>query len=464
MIGCTDLDRYLNRRLNPNELTAFEAHVESCPGCRDMAVRQQQLRTALAAMMEERMPNITEFGANGLVHRARAESDTARGFRFRTVFGLAAAAAALIITTTAVLLRPGAPADSDVQSVASNVPDFKIPTAPTVPSEVSSSESTPEVISASAESGTSFQLGRARVGLAAESRAEIKRSDAVELRLALRKGTVAVDLPPVKGRAGLVIESGGYTVSVVGTRFWVSSKTDSIEVGVVRGAVRVTDPAGKVRYVRAGSKLSALHADAMTVDAVSEADKSVLASLLSAESPMGKGGESREAWSISDHSGAGHGPASLAEIQAWIIGGQLEKAERALRARLARKPNDVKALNLWAACTRKAGRYQNTLKAYERLIRNTSASEQNQARFKAAALLQDRLGNHGAAVSYLKAYLNAPASQRSNTVEARMRLARALHALGRNGEYRSLLELIVREHGGTEAAVQASRRLEALRN
>jgi thioredoxin-like negative regulator of GroEL len=156
------------------------------------------------------------------------------------------------------------------------------------------------------------------------------------------------------------------------------------------------------------------------------------------------------------------GAITVDDIKRWIIDGQFPKAERAINARLTKKPNDVESLQLLAACMRKAGKYQAAVVAYQKIIKAGNSVEQNQARFKAGAILQDRLGKHEDAVRYFDEYLAKPGSLRPNTVEARMRLARSFHAVGRDKQYRDLLALIVREHGGTEAAVKAGKQLEAL--
>jgi thioredoxin-like negative regulator of GroEL len=60
------------------------------------------------------------------------------------------------------------------------------------------------------------------------------------------------------------------------------------------------------------------------------------------------------------------------------------------------------------------------------------------------------------------AYLKAPKRLRPNTPEAKIRLARALHQTGDRARYLRVLQNIIEEHGGTEAAAEARQRMDRL--
>ena len=157
------------------------------------------------------------------------------------------------------------------------------------------------------------------------------------------------------------------------------------------------------------------------------------------------------------------GPPSMEEIRQWIIKGKFDDAERALRRRLTDNPRDMAVLRLLAICQRKSGQSTRAVETYRRIIANGNGEDQNAARSKAGVILQDQLGRHGEAAHLFESYLRAPPGLRSNTLEARMRLAKSLKKTNQSAAYKRMLGVIVKEHGGTEAAIQAAKELEALR-
>lgn len=468
MSGCTDLDMYLNRGLSPVETIEFERHLLSCDHCRIGIDKWQSVRGELLALMAESIPNITEFGAKGLVHRAQLQhaaphEGTWQRRRLWVGVGAVAASAALVFWMT----RPVEPS-----------PEASAPSAPAVATRTETQPAllspdadngAPEILTVQ-ETGSSVEIGHARVALAEAGRVQIKQSDAKQTRLKLLSGTVAIDLPHAAGREALSIEAAGYTVKVVGTRFWVAhGAAKGIEVGVERGIVRVVEPDGTVHEVRQGKKLSTDTDGEISVIPITDGERARMVQLLTEDAVVAGGDTADAAQSVElsrsnsiGKIGAVDGAGSLDEIKDWIISGELQKSERALTAYLRKDPTDAEATALLASCMRKAGKYDQAVNAYKQMMSVGTPVEKNQARFMAGALLQDRLGRHQEAVRYFEAYLDEAPAVRANTVEARMRLAQSLHALGRDTEYRNLLTVIVREHGGTEAAVKAAHALEAL--
>ncbi len=468
MIECKDLDRYMNRVMNLDEIQQFENHILSCASCELQVKQWRQIQLDLRELVNIRVPNITEFGAKGLIHRAEIVSFSNKSKKRYTTFvaaTLTAAAAAALIFFFLF--------DNSEKSL-STVDEVK--TASSVGNSLSESEniinSNWEPLFATEEAGVSVQIDDAIVGVGRTGRARILHSDKQTISIELQRGNIAVDMPNSKGRKKLSIDAFGYKVSVLGTRFWVSAqKGQKLEVGVERGAVEVSDPNGNIRVVRAGGKLVASLEGSMTVDAVSDTDKTFVEQLLFPKidtqvaekadecsvDPLNCDDGRKASANTNEH------VVSIDEIRQWAVDGKHQKAARALKLYLVRKPNDVEALNLTADCMRKLGEYKEALNAYSKIIQVGSAVEKNRARFRAGAVLQDRMNKPLEAAKFFEEYLSKPSELRPNTVEARMRLANCMQSAGRDRQYRELLALIVKEHGGTDAAKKAKQKLDTLK-
>ena len=83
----------------------------------------------------------------------------------------------------------------------------------------------------------------------------------------------------------------------------------------------------------------------------------------------------------------------------------------------------------------------------------------NRARFMAASVLQDELGEHNAAVAMLRAYLAEGQALRPLEAAAQVRLARSLRRLGKLDAAREVLGAVLEQHPGTPAAADAKRLL-----
>jgi anti-sigma factor RsiW len=90
---CHDLDKYLSEALSEAERVAFMAHLEGCPGCRQVMEAQERMDRLLARAVVELTPV-----PRTLVHRIEAQvrADRRRR-RARWAYGLVAAAAAALV-------------------------------------------------------------------------------------------------------------------------------------------------------------------------------------------------------------------------------------------------------------------------------------------------------------------------------------------------------------------------------
>jgi TolA-binding protein len=144
----------------------------------------------------------------------------------------------------------------------------------------------------------------------------------------------------------------------------------------------------------------------------------------------------------------------------WVLAGRYGAAEEALAAHVATAKNDVEALSLLADCYRKQTKWKAAVKVYRDIIEADAGAPAERARFQAASILQDELGDHAAAVPLLRAYIARRPPVRSLEAAARVRLAHSLEALGKQNAADQQLRTVVEEFPGTTAASEADALLE----
>jgi hypothetical protein len=321
------------------------------------------------------------------------------------------------------------------------------------------------------------RIGKAHLGLDKKSRVRVVRADTEAIRLELRQGRVGVSLPPGKKRNLLTIRVDHIEISVKGTEFLVNKAAakGEISVSVTRGVVQVSTENGRTRDVRQGETfVSKSKGDGSLLSSEVEETRALSALLhppdeiesaqeeqAVIDAPETKQGEPTEAKTAVRRKEPSPEP-SLVAVKQWILNGEFERSEEVLHRRLAKNPRDMAARQLLAASQRKSGRPKEALKTYKKIIADGSPREQNRARFRAGVILQDQLGQHEAAISMFDAYLAETADRRTNAAEARMRLAKSHEAKGNLTRYEQILRVVVKEHGGTQAAERAGRELERL--
>ncbi len=490
-MSCRMIDAYLERRLPGETAAQFEAHLDTCASCRRTVASWRRIRGGLTALLDEQMITPDRADARRLRERADApKAGPARPLSPAVKWGLAAAFTGLLIGGVALMLK----------GTARSVPSAMLLEVLQPVGYEPRQEEGAFLLDPTGEDRLLAKLGEARVGVPPESRARVIRSDDAQIRLGLVAGTVGVAFSPTPGRRSLFVEAGGYTVRVVGTRFWVTLLEDGgIEVGVVRGAVQVDGTsedgplevaAGDRLVIRAdGSRatrpvspaeqrrltlilIEGARDDATTDDVSRTTDDDRGGATDTEEAAPGRTAPSpSEAASADrvDHFGRGTGQrtdrqeVSLDQIKGWILDGEYPRAERALERHLVSRPADTGALMLLASCHSKSGAYDEAARVLRAVADNGTGAQRNRARFKAGMLYQDRLGRPADAAEMFDAYLKADQALRPNTLEARVRLARALQRLGNRAGYRRVLEEIVEIHGGTDRAAEARRQLDRLK-
>jgi len=230
-------------------------------------------------------------------------------------------------------------------------------------------------------------------------------------------GTVAVEAAPRTHDRPLRIVTDRWEVTVIGTRFVVTS--DPFAVEVTEGVVAVRGPDVEVS-LRAG-------------DAFRDGTVQRAAPAVPEPAPI-------------------PGPTpDLADLRALLRDGELDEAAQGLTRWVAREPGDAEAWRLLAMVEQRRGQPRPAIEAWRAVIAHGSPSQAQRARYEAATLL----GPTPEAVALWDDFLATPDPL---APEARLGLAEALLA---SGDERGWTELqaVVDAHPGSAAAARARTRL-----
>jgi len=433
--------------LDADTRRTFEDHLAACSECREACDAARSMDEELARWSAEQTPpRVTPSGATRLQAMAR-DRLAGRGSRSRTRWlataGAFAAAGALAVLAVWMLQRPvsGERASRDVPQVVVLRQDSAV-TSRTL-----------------GDGARSFTVGgggtlvarvdRDVVAVDEHSRLDVVPAHSQTARLRLHSGSVAVRAERRVAPQRLTVEAGGYSVTVIGTRFRVSlAAARRITVSVSEGKVAVVDLAGATHTVAAGQRLELgpntppqlgvlPEAEAASIDRavatgpVDDATDDVVTARTSPEQPSAepaidtvrrrdRGGAAPEDGSLPTH----------ADARQWILAGEYDRARAALDDQLSQRPKDARSLWLLGECERKAGRPAEAVAAYRGVAEHGRPPQANRARFQAAVLLQERLGKPRAAIALLRAYLAEDAATRPLDAAARQRLTRALKSVG----------------------------------
>jgi TolA-binding protein len=462
------------------EIDAFEAHLSTCEQCGTFTKKWDAARAHLDLEIGRRLPNIDKEAARVLIGRART-ADARRPSRLRrpAIIG-AFAAAAVIIMMLAVPRMYSAPSKETLGPLS-----FEM----LYPMERGDHKErpTPKELAARDERVLA-RVGKARIGVDANSRVRLVRADREYIQLDLVEGRIAVSIPPEKRRAQLSIRAGRFEVSVKGTEFLTEKEVSgAVSVSVRRGVVQVVNPGAETWNVEAGSTLALTSQGKGTMRRADEEEGRALSLLLdplvetevrkaketsvetgsdeiqnksrnNGEGKEGKGDDASK--SISQRS---EQPPDLESVKQWIIHAEYERSERTLKHRLSDSPHDVAALQLLSLCLQKSGKQDQAVETCKQIIAVGSPAERNRARFRAGAILQNRRKDKEA-IAMFEDYLNETGDKRANAAEAKMRLAESVRKTGDLKRYEQILTTVVKEHGGTEAAEKAGLELARLKD
>jgi hypothetical protein len=458
MSACETISSYLDGRLEAAAAERFEEHLEDCVACRRSveAWRAIAARIVDVSSADSAATAPTTHEQLLIVQRAELERGGPR------VGAVRIALAASVLLALGVIVGyflagsrapqltgrdPGAAADQGL------------------------------VYRTDARSRTSVQLRADTIHLGPASRVRVLDSGP-KTRLALEQGSLACEVAARVDGGGFSVEAPGFSVRVTGTRFLVDlgSGSNPALVVVSQGTVEVRGNAGASR-LRSGQRME-LEADA-AVRPASAAELAEIDQLFGGPAP------DREAVASADDApGPDAGPARapadstavgapapepdavgttpLARWRGWVIEGRLDEARSALRSHLAAHPSDADAWSLLADCERKRASWEDAVAAYDSLVSCSSGEQASRARFRAAQLLQDRLGDHRRAAELLERFVEAGGGGSLLVDKARIRLARSLAALGRRDRARSQLSQVIESSTDGETVATARQMLEQL--
>jgi hypothetical protein len=486
MTDCDALQSYLARLLEGDARTAFVRHVESCEACRNAVARATAVDGALVVWFAAQpVPPVRDAVAGLLAQAADPKSLSRLVSRRPTAIGSkprgallppfrawVVAAATLAVLLVGMGLRGWSWRARD--QVAAPAPTAGVPVALSVLSAkdghvLNESRGGTRTMEVPGDGQLLVRAGGDVLGLGARTRVEVLPPLGKHARVRLATGVVAVEAAHRPEVGALSVEAGNYTVTVVGTRFSVAWD-GAARLGVVvdDGEVSVAKPGGGVRTVRAGQSLHAggeVGAEGTLADSSADEVATLHRCLSATPEPPAPAFPSATAQASASLSGASTdaAPGSRPEpapddatIRQWLVDGETARAEQALVARLAVAPRESASWWLLGETRRRTGRPREAVVAYRKVIELGSPAEANRARYNAALLLEERLGDATGAIALYRAYLaGRPCPLEAS---AQWRLGRLLKARGDDAG-RGVLEQLVRLHPSTPEAEQAARLL-----
>ncbi len=464
MSPCDLLERFLDGALLAEQQT-FEAHLSMCPKCQPEVARFEQLAQQASAWAHPRgVPEPTLAKRSLLVRRAYERA----GARSRGPLWVLAAGGVLAaaMVTFVVVRRPSLPlaAPPQVELALTRGASHEV---------IHSTEVVGSLIEA--REPVVATLGRDRFGLSAGSRVRVVKVSATLTRLSVETGRIAVEVDPRRGSGAFEVEAGEVLVRVVGTRFFVSREEGRRFVAVAHGTVIVRQ--GRSEWtLNAGQQLP-LEGPTPTVTQLSGAVADELdATLQGSVIDAGRSGplptaqqppvepKPHEAPGTDDVEPDPVAPAlaprvpnasSLAQWRKWVVEGRYDDADEALGKHLKKHPLDVEALSLFSTLQRKRQDFAGAVTTSRKIIATGDAASANRARFQAASLLQDQLGDAAGAARLLEAYVKQGKPFKPLEAAAMVRLGRALKSLGRAPEATKWLERVVSGYPNTPEATEA---------
>jgi ferric-dicitrate binding protein FerR (iron transport regulator)/thioredoxin-like negative regulator of GroEL len=443
---CKDAQAFFAGQLSKEAASAFAAHVSGCAACSSLTAAGDRLAAEVRERAGRMLAPTTEASTQRLLRKAQERSAPPA----RRVWWVLAPAAVALGVAAAVVWRMSVPREP--------LPVLAVtPAGITVPLQVA------EVETAEAEH-TLLQIGPDLVGVGARSRLELIRHDRQSTRVKLVRGSVAAHVAHKSGGQSFVVESGGYTVTVVGTVFRVSGDGTHLEVQVAEGRVRVASARGATYEVSRGQALTLRGDAAETTDDSSpdfdELQRGQRADAGSAVEMPDAGELESEGPKVTGHST----PSLQADLERWQHSITFEgcpRVEREIRAALRRAPHSGEAWRQLADCLRLTGRDAEASRAYTQAIANGSTTTADESRLLLAELLLGRLADPAQAERVLLAFLARPHVPLLEGA-ARLKLARAMIALGRREEAKRELQRVTKRLPSSPPALEAMELLRTL--
>ncbi len=474
MRSCEMISSYLDGRLETGGAHEFEEHLRDCAECASAVEAWREIENSLVEVSESERTFTDPSAHEALRLVQRAQLAQKSDFSQPQSWVVRVTVAAMIIIAGALgvfighVMNPPAPAD---QASASSAPiDDTL------------------IYRTDSNSRTTVRLASDTIGLGPSSSILVTASGPT-VRLVLQEGSVACEVSRRTAGESFSVETPDFTVEVVGTRFLVD-----LNGAGERAKVIVSDGKVNVRGAKIG-KHSLVAGEALEIDSTPEvqpADREDLIALNDLlpelpssqplavpahESPRPDAGEftgigldglkNDVAMEVAGATPDSHGEtdaelSSISKWREWVIEGRLDEARFALGDHLVKNPADANAWSLLADCERKRSNWAQAVVAYDKLVALSDGEKANRARFKAASIIQDRLGDHEGAVRALEQFLAQGGSGTLLEARAKVRLAGSLMALNKPERAKEYLLWVVEKSNDAAMISKARRMLEQL--
>lgn len=378
---CSSRSAFLAGQLDQPRREAFLAHATSCEACTQALARHASIDASVRAWATVAPPSA--FAGAALVAKAKA-----RQRHRRLGVGLAVTALLVMGVVGSVLRDPAA-------------------------RELELSAAGP------------VSVGDDVVTLEADSTARVRETPTLTV-VELKSGRASFQVSKRSGGRRFIVSTRELEVRVVGTRFSVDARANTVEVSE-----------GVVEVFRGGALVGTLHAGKRWPEAV-------------------------EVPAVVEPVDAGTRPTAPVRLRfdydavtRLLATGQLDEAASSLNTELKRQPGDARAWALLGDVRRKQQRPGDAVAAYEQATRSPDAELRNRSRLLAASLLQDALNDQAHARTLLEAGTSDGRCPPSLAAPMLVRLARAQLAAGQRPTAMKTLELVMKRHPESPSAVEA---------
>lgn len=455
MRACEMISPYLDGRLETAGAGEFEEHLKDCVECAAAVEAWRDIENRLVEVLtsENTFPDPSAHEALRLVQRAELQkksySSQPRVWAFRLVVATMIVIAGVLGVITGYMMIPAAPID---------------------PANSASSGSNDDTLTYRTDSNskTTVRLASDIMSLGPSSSILVARSGRTA-RLVLQKGSVACEVSQRAAGESFSVETPDFTVKVTGTRFLVDLKGEGERAKVIvsNGEVNVWGArigkhslaAGQSLEIDSGAEVQpAQKEDLIALNVLLPGSPSSQAApALAMASSRPDGGKFANATPDS-HETTGSELSGISRWREWVIEGRLDEAGFALRDHLKKNPSDANAWSLLADCERKRLNWAQAVAAYDKLVALSSGERANRARFKAASIIQDHLGDHEGAVKALEQFLAQGGNGTLLEANAKVRLAGSLMALNKPERAREHLLWVI-EKSNDAAMISKARYL-----
>ena len=452
-----------------NESMSREArqHLDLCETCRREVDSWQQVQNSISKWDPSHGRQVADSKrASQLVREARRRGETGGREPRRLAIATVSLAAGLAITMGIFWIVRTSDAENPVPT-SSELVSFQIKEIFSRQTSISVGQDSFQKTLKTDDGGRLLvDLEGDQIGIGGLSHAVISKSASNEVRVALLKGTIAVNARKRSPAQSLVVEAGGTEVRVIGTKFSVElEKEKKVSVTVLEGTVRIISPSGDALNLLKGNTYEAT-GDKREVADMSPEDKNRIGLLLNPEDES-EGSRVAEPIIQSDipidpqvasetHRHQPRDKPTIAMAKSLILEGKNKEAQAALKEILIRSPKNVEGWMLLATSWRKTGKWREAASAFDEAVLHGSAAESNRARFMSAVVYQDKLGDPKSAAKLLEQYLRASSGNRPLEPKALLRLVRAKVALGDLSGAEKAHQQLYSRYRGTKEALSAA--------